>query len=178
MRIESGPSIPNRSGRRPAVPDPVKTGFLRAHRVSPRPPIPVFAAVLSFLALAAFFAEEPAGIVFSHSSWEIGPIGRGTVVTLSLGLSNRDGAAHRVTLISTCGCLTVEPVSVLIPPGGTVTVTLTLDSALESGGFEKLLIVRSTHPALSKAAFAVRGTAVEPGTPGAPGGGAITSSPD
>lgn len=149
-------------------------------RVSSVPwlPIAAFAVTLSFLALPALSAEEPAGILFSLSSWEIGPIERGTIVTHPLELSNRDGTAHRVMLMSTCGCLTVEPRSVSIPPGGTVTVTLTLDSALESGEFEKLLIVRSTHPALPKAAFAVRGTALEPGTQVRPVDDVKTPSPD
>jgi len=90
--------------------------------------------------------------------WDLGSISaRDGVQVLEARLENLSDRPVAVRLISTCDCLSVEPSSLQLPPGGQAGFRLRYDPAEESGEVEKYLVLSSDLPELPKALYLVRG---------------------
>ncbi len=102
-------------------------------------------------------------ISFSLSEWDLGEIQADSIFSRDLEISNTGEIPVKVSLMSTCGCLTVSPQEFILEPGSGNTVALKFDSSDDTGGFEKIVILRSTHPDLPKAFYMVRGVVIRNG---------------
>jgi len=102
----------------------------------------------------------------SPPEWDLGSISsRAGVQVLDARLENLTDRAVAVRLLSTCDCLSVEPSSIDLPPGGQAGFRLRYDPSAESGEVEKYLVLSSDLPELPKALYRVHGevTGVEAG---------------
>jgi len=110
------------------------------------------------LLLVALLADGPL-LRVTPPEWDFGSISaQAGIRTLEARIENRTDRPVAVSLTSTCDCLSVEPASLAIPPGGVVSFRLRYDPATEYGEVEKYLIVASDLPELPKALYLVRGT--------------------
>ena len=110
------------------------------------------------LLLVALLADGPL-LRVTPPEWDFGSISaQAGIRTLEARIENRTDRPVAVSLTSTCDCLSVEPASLAIPPGGGASFRLRYDPATEYGEVEKYLIVASDLPELPKALYLVRGT--------------------
>jgi cytochrome c biogenesis protein CcdA len=146
------------------------------HRVLP-------AIALGILLIpAALFAQTAAGVSLEPTEWSFGAIQQGEKVGLRLTVTNPSSVPVTVTLVPTCGCLTVEPASATIPASGRSVFALQYDSSDDTGIVRRLFIVRTDLPGAKAAAYQLHGVVrqvrkagsdvAEPaaGSPGAVGG--------
>lgn len=109
------------------------------------------------LLLVALLADGPL-LRVTPPEWDFGSISaQAGIRTIEARIENRTDRPVAVSLTSTCDCLSVEPASLAIPPGGGASFRLRYDPATEYGEVEKYLIVASDLPELPKALYLVRG---------------------
>ncbi len=90
--------------------------------------------------------------------WNFGTVpADGPVLEQAVVLENTAGRPVRVSLISTCSCLSVEPAALSLGPQGKGTFRLRYDPSEDSGEVQKDLVVRSDLPGLEKALYTVYG---------------------
>ena len=95
---------------------------------------------------------------FSMTEWDLGTVDQDEYYAVDLMIENRGTDPVKVSLMSTCGCLSVQPQEGVVEPGGVFTAEMVFDSFDDRGDFEKIMIIRTTHPELPKAFFMVRGS--------------------
>ena len=118
------------------------------------------------LLLVALLADGPL-LRVTPPEWDFGSISaQAGIRTIEARIENRTDRPVAVSLTSTCDCLSVEPTSLAIPPGGGASFRLRYDPATEYGEVEKYLIVASDLPELPKALYLVRGTVAGAAKPG------------
>jgi cytochrome c biogenesis protein CcdA len=94
----------------------------------------------------------------SPPEWDLGSISaRAGVQVLDARLENLTDRAVAVRLVSTCDCLSVEPTTLQLPPGGQAGFRLRYDPSAEGGEVEKYLVLTSDLPELPKALYRVHG---------------------
>jgi len=110
-----------------------------------------------FLLFFISFIPVYSGINLSISEWDLGEIEADLSFFDELIIENTGGDPVRISLMSTCGCLLVEPQEIILEPDTSAEVIMNFNSSDDTGDFEKIIIVRTTDPDLSKAFFMVRG---------------------
>jgi cytochrome c biogenesis protein CcdA len=101
----------------------------------------------------------------SPPEWDLGSLSaRAGVQELDARLENLTDRAVAARLVSTCDCLSVEPSSLQLPPGGQAGFRLRYDPSAESGEVEKFLVLTSDLPELPKALYRVHGRVTGAGT--------------
>ena len=114
-----------------------------------------FSIILIILLFFSVFL--PAEIVFSATEWVLGVIEPDQVFLKSMTIENRGNALIKLSLLSTCECLSAAPQEFILEPHSSAQSELSFDSSDDSGDFEKIIIIRSTDPGLPKAFFTVSG---------------------
>lgn len=92
--------------------------------------------------------------------WDLGEVLGDTVYTVSVAIKNGGEETVSVSLMSTCSCLTLTESEWELNPGEIGSVDLFYDTVDDTREFEKLLIIRTSDPSLSKAFFPVFGKVV------------------
>ena len=108
----------------------------------------VFAVILS------------AEIIFSQSEWDMEKIEKGDIKQITLTVTNNDSQTLNISFISTCDCVTVDNVDIVIAPGETSDIVIQFDSRDDSGEFEKIIIIRGDAPGLEKVFFFISGEVI------------------
>lgn len=115
-----------------------------------------------FISVMFLLSYSAAAIVVTPGEWDFGTLesDRGLVSQVVQILNNSDREIT-VTLISTCGCLTVAPAVLRLRAGENGAVTLFFDPVDEKGLVEKDMIILTTQPGFTKALFLVHGEVLE-----------------
>ncbi len=109
------------------------------------------------LLLVALLGSGPL-LRVSPPEWDLGSISaKAGVQVLDARLENLTDRDVAVRLVSTCDCLSVEPSSLQIPPGGQAGFRLRYDPSEEGGEVDKYLVLTSDLPELPKALYRVHG---------------------
>jgi len=117
---------------------------------------PFFVSILLLLSYSA------AAIVVTPSEWDFSTIeSDGGLERQVVQILNNYDREITVTLISTCGCLTVDPAMLKLQAGEIGTVTLFFDPVDEKGLVERDMIILSTQPGFTKVLFLVHGEVLE-----------------
>jgi cytochrome c biogenesis protein CcdA len=77
---------------------------------------------------------------------------------MTVVVTNRSRTPATVTFVSTCSCLTVEPISQVIAAGGGASFALGYDSTDDTGNTAKAYIVRTDLPGEQRLSYILRGT--------------------
>ena len=77
---------------------------------------------------------------------------------MAVVVANHSRTPATVTFVSTCSCLTVEPVSQIIGAGGKASFALGYDSTDDTGNTAKAYIVRTDLPGEQRLSYILRGT--------------------
>ena len=110
------------------------------------------------LLLLALLSDGPL-LRVTPPEWDLGRVSSSAgIQSLEASVENRSDRAVNMELTSTCDCLSVEPPSLRLAPGGSASFRLRYDPSEQDGEVEKYLIVRSDLPGLPKALYLVRGT--------------------
>ncbi len=89
--------------------------------------------------------------------WNLGIVSSDQVYRTSIAVKNEGTQGVSVSLMSTCSCLTVSESVWELKPGEIRSVELAYDTVDDCGDFEKIIIVRTSDPSLSKGFFPVYG---------------------
>ncbi|MBI9103434.1 MAG: DUF1573 domain-containing protein [Spirochaetales bacterium] len=116
-------------------------------------------SVLILLLLVSIFPLF-SDIQLSLIQWNLGKIEADLSYIKELEIENRGTEPVRVSLMSTCGCLSVDPQEIILEPNAKSIVKMIFDSSDDTGEFEKIIIIRTTNPDLPKAFFMVRGDVI------------------
>jgi cytochrome c biogenesis protein CcdA len=111
-----------------------------------------FFFVFSFLPLLLF-----SQIKVDPHEWNLGIVSQGEIYSGSITLRNNGNETISVSLMSTCSCLNVAESEGDLMPGESRSFGLTYDTSDDTADFEKILIIRTSDPSLSKAFFLVYG---------------------
>jgi hypothetical protein len=113
-------------------------------------------------ACAPRVAEERPGpsLGMKTHTWDFGTLERGKTKTESIPLTNQGLDTLRVTLYSTCDCLTAIPLEAALPPGGTATVTITYMGDEIKAPVSKTVFIDSNDPVTPRLAFKVTGNVI------------------
>ena len=103
-------------------------------------------------------ADATPPITFSPAVWKFGAITQGARVQMTVVVTNRSGTPVKVTFVSTCSCLTVEPVTQVVAAGGKASFALGYDSTDDTGNTAKAYIVRTDLPGEQRLSYILRGT--------------------
>ncbi len=94
----------------------------------------------------------------SPPEWDLGSISaKAGVQVLDARLENLTDRVVAVRLLSTCDCLSVEPSSLQLPPGGQAGFRLRYDPSEAGGEVDKYLVLSTDLPELPKALYRVHG---------------------
>ena len=112
----------------------------------------------------ARIAEEKAGpsLAIGAEAWSFGMVERGETAKGTISIGNAGSDTLRISLYSTCDCLTAVPRETSIPPGGKRSVELTYMGDEIKDPVTKTVFIDSNDPANARVAFRVTGT-VTPG---------------
>jgi cytochrome c biogenesis protein CcdA len=116
-------------------------------------------------------SEEPS-LEFSPPQWKFGMITKGDIAHERFVVANRGKRAENVTLIPTCTCLTVTPVSRRIEAGSSASFELAYDSKDDEGKTSRGFIAK-TDDSQGKPLYYLLGGVVRaerPSTPASAGG--------
>ena len=92
---------------------------------------------------------------------DFGPVSETSRPTLTATLTNNGDAPVNITdIVRTCVCADMAVSPTNIPPGGTATITATLDPNVFSGPFLKTFYLRTDDPDTPSIAVPLRGTVV------------------
>lgn len=115
-----------------------------------------------FVSFFLFLSYSAAAIVVTPGEWDFGTIeSDGGLVSQVVQILNNSEREITVTLISTCGCLTVAPAMLKLQAGESGAVTFFFDPVYEKGRVEKDMIILTTQPGVPKTLFLVRGEVLE-----------------
>jgi cytochrome c biogenesis protein CcdA len=123
-------------------------------------------------------ADPGAPLRLSPAEWDFGTVG-GTsgVLQQPVSIENATDRPVRISLLSTCSCLTVEPSQMRLKPGEVRSFLLRYDPSEDAGEVQKDLLLRTDLPGLEKALYLVRGR-VEPAAGRAAGGSESGAPPE
>lgn len=122
-----------------------------------RPLLPVMLAAL-LLSSGLVHAAGVPSITFTPEVWKFGAITQGARVQMTVVVTNRSRTPAIVTFVSTCSCLTVEPLNRVIAAGGEASFALGYDSTDDTGNTAKAYIVRTDLPGEQRLSYILRGT--------------------
>jgi cytochrome c biogenesis protein CcdA len=115
-----------------------------------------------FISLFLFLSYSAAAIMVTPNEWDFGTLeSDGGLVSQVVQILNNSDREITVTLISTCGCLAVDPAMFKLQAGESGAVTLFFNPVDEKGLVEKDMIILSTLPGFNKALFLVHGEVLE-----------------
>jgi cytochrome c biogenesis protein CcdA len=115
-----------------------------------------------FISLFLFLSYSAAAIMVTPNEWDFGTLeSDGGLVSQVVQILNNSDREITVTLISTCGCLAVDPAMFKLQAGESGAVTLFFNPVDEKGLVEKDMIILSTLPGFTKALFLVHGEVLE-----------------
>ena len=126
---------------------------MQRHRAS----LPIILAAF-VLSSGLLHAAATPSITFSPAVWKFGAITQGARVQMTVVLTNRSVHPGAVTFVSTCSCLTVEPVSQVIAARGEASFALGYDSTDDTGNTAKAYIVLTDLPGEQRLSYILRGT--------------------
>ena len=115
----------------------------------------VLAAAFFLAAVLPLCAE---GLDFSITEWNTGALAADVVEQQKVDIVNNTDSRVHIDLISTCSCMTTEPESLDLEPGGNGSFDILFDSSDDDGEFEKLLIIQTDSDAMPKGFFVVTGS--------------------
>ena len=124
--------------------------------------VAVSTAVL-WIACAPPRTAPPPGpaITLERELWDFGAIERGERVSTRIQLTNRGDDSLRVSLYTSCECLTAGIAREVIPPGGATLLSLSLLGDEVREVTSKTLFVDSNDPIRPRAAITARGRVTE-----------------
>lgn len=128
---------------------------------------------LLLLAVNVLCADTPP-LEFDPPEWDFGVISRDDgAVERPVAVRNNTEEEVRLSLLSTCACLIVEPDEIRLAAGEETAIRLVFDPEDEAGDIQKDVVVRTSLAEIGKALYAVQGTVAGGGTPGSAVRGAV-----
>jgi len=142
------------------------------------------AALLSLVLCPTALAAPAPQMAVSPPAWRFGWVRQGEKIQLAVTVTSKEPRALNVTFVPTCDCLTVDPASQPVPPGGKAVFILHYDSSDDTGNIRRGFIVTTDLPAASRAPYMIYGTVRQERTPsegaasgtGAPAAGSLAIS--
>jgi cytochrome c biogenesis protein CcdA len=108
-------------------------------------------------ALPARAAAAPA-LALTPTTFDFGMIRQGGIVETGLTAANRSARPLAVTIVPLCDCLLAQPLSAVIPAGGSAVFALRYDSRDDSGITRKSFLVTTDDPGTAKTYVELHGT--------------------
>jgi cytochrome c biogenesis protein CcdA len=135
-------------------------------------------AALLFLVLCPSVLAAPAPrLAISPPEWRFGWVRQGEKIQLAVTVTSKEPRALNVTFVPTCDCLSVEPASQPVPPGGQAVFVLHYDSSDDTGNIRRGFIVTTDLPGASRIPYMIYGTIRQERTQVEQGGASWTQVP-